>query len=865
MGSTDCIGVLRIMKLRFRILILAGVFLVSLIVFFSRVNLHTYSNELKTVSASQATLPVVSFRIGSVEVNPTLGYTFEPQAQLLRESVTPIGSSMDFDVLIREYGSVVKRLVCEVIETSTASVLDTKEVKALKRLDDGRLCANVVLSGNIARDTEYSCKLTLTTGDGRDIFYYTRLVVASTGNLKREMEFAMNVHDSLLDEDRKNNIEQYLDTEDGPSGADFSHVTIADNLETVSYGTMNPRQVEVSIPTITEYNSTYVCAVLKSRMQIFSNDGEEYYRVREEFRMRCQGKNDILFNYDRTMQAEFDGTLVSINRNQIKLGLTPDTELNYKLSSNNKYLVFAYDDNLWEYDMKRNVMVQLFTFDREGGDELRYRNGRHDYRIISVLDNGDADFVFYGYISRGQYEGRVGILYYRFHAEDARIEEMMFVPVDVPYEILKEEFGALCYMNDYDEFYFTLYDTLYLYRTLVHDFTVVVEHMPKNSVLFEDEGILVFQENYSAAENGALVYYDLENRKPRTVSAPGGDRICLLGEIDGELIYGLAHTADVTFHDNGTDHVPMHRIVIEKLDGTVIKTYDSGEDLYSAAEIVDNAINIELCRKVSEATVIRDDGGETIRPIYESSGKYNILKSSKPVTQKITVSGRSTTLMRREYYMNLPSGYKLEAVPKKETTVFTVLTGNTSVRVGSWIDPRYYVIAYGRIKLVSGDLGECIRTADDAAGAVYDGKGVILWKRGIKPERANTRTVAQRYQDDTCTELQAILQMFLSYKGSAKDATTCDMNQKAFLTWLTDSIPGSGVDISGVTLSEVLQFVADGRPVAARYRDTWVLIIGYEADRLTVVSPSQKKKVYISISEAKKTIEKTAIYYSYID
>ena len=107
--------------------------------------------------------------------------------------------------------------------------------------------------------------------------------------------------------------------------------------------------------------------------------------------------------------------------------------------------------------------------------------------------------------------------------------------------------------------------------------------------------------------------------------------------------------------------------------------------------------------------------------------------------------------------------------------------------------------------------------------------------------------------------------MFLSYKGSAKDATTCDMNQKAFLTWLTDSIPGSGVDISGVTLSEVLQFVADGRPVAARYRDTWVLIIGYEADRLTVVSPSQKKKVYISISEAKKTIEKTGIYYSYID
>ena len=99
------------MKLRFRILILAGVFLVSLIVFFSRVDLHTYSNELKTVAASQAELPVVSFRIGNVEVNPTLGYTFEPDMQILREAVTPIGTNMDFEVLIREYGSVVKKLV----------------------------------------------------------------------------------------------------------------------------------------------------------------------------------------------------------------------------------------------------------------------------------------------------------------------------------------------------------------------------------------------------------------------------------------------------------------------------------------------------------------------------------------------------------------------------------------------------------------------------------------------------------------------------------------------------------------------------------------------------------------------------------
>ena len=71
------------MKLRNRILILLGIFVVALTLFYTRVPMHTYSNELKTVTASKATLPVVSFSIGGVEINPTLGYTFEPQAQLL--------------------------------------------------------------------------------------------------------------------------------------------------------------------------------------------------------------------------------------------------------------------------------------------------------------------------------------------------------------------------------------------------------------------------------------------------------------------------------------------------------------------------------------------------------------------------------------------------------------------------------------------------------------------------------------------------------------------------------------------------------------------------------------------------------------
>ena len=119
------------------------------------------------------------------------------------------------------------------------------------------------------------------------------------------------------------------------------------------------------------------------------------------------------------------------------------------------------------------------------------------------------------------------------------------------------------------------------------------------------------------------MYYDLENRKERIVSAPPGDRIVLLGTIDGELIYGLAHEHDVTFRDNGEDHVPMYRIVIEGIDGAEEKTYSRGDEFFSSAEIVDNAINVTLCHKVGEAIVQDAEGNMALRPIYEESGLYN--------------------------------------------------------------------------------------------------------------------------------------------------------------------------------------------------------------------------------------------------
>ncbi len=853
------------MKLRNRILILVGIFMISLVIFYYNLDVHTYMTELETVSSSDATLPVISFLTGGVEINQTLGYTFEADASLMRESITPITDGLEFSVLIREYESNVKRLRLEVMEVVSGTVMDTIEVKALKNTDDERLKATIILGDNYASDTEYTMRITLTTDAGRDIYYFTRMLLPTYGNLSREMSFVETFHTSILDKNKRHEMEDYLETSYTATGEDYSHVTIQDTIETVGYGEMSPVELVRNVPTITEYTSKYVSVTMDYRLQVFTNDGRETYSAREHCRFKSHSNHNILYNYERDMNAEFDGTIVSINRNQIKFGLTTDRDLNYLLSENKKYLLFAHDGDMWEYDMKKNEMVRLFSFDKKNGDFARYENKQHDYQLISVEDNGDADFVLYGYVTRGQYEGRVGLLYYRYYAEEHRIEELMFVPVTVPYEILKEEFGDLCYMNDYDEFYFKLYDTLYLYRTLVNDFTVVSEHLSERFVLAKEQGILVYQDRYENEHNREVIFYDLENRSQKTMKAPEGDRILLLGTIDEQMIYGLVHEEDITFFDNGDMNVPMYKIMIEELDGTIVKEYERENEYFASADVVANAITIKLYKKTGEAEVLQADGSVLIRPIYKESGDYNILKSSESRKEAITLSSRTTDLMHREYYMNLPENFELKTIPTKAETSFTVLTNSTAVRVGKWIDERYYTVAYGRILCISDALGECIAIADENMGAVYDGTGNIVWVRGMKANSATLKNLERQYENEEYSEQQAILQMFLKYKGSAVDAKDCNPHEKALLTWLTESIPGTAVDLSGANLSQVLYFVSEGRPVCSLMNEEWVLITGYEASKLTIVIPGRGKTATIDIDEAKEALDKRGIYYSYVD
>ena len=75
---------------------------------------------------------------------------------------------------------------------------------------------------------------------------------------------------------------------------------------------------------------------------------------------------------------------------------------------------------------------------------------------VEVLktENGDISFMVYGHMGKGDYEGKTGILLYRYYRGEERIEEQLYLPVSESYQKIKEELGSLGYMNEFDVFFY---------------------------------------------------------------------------------------------------------------------------------------------------------------------------------------------------------------------------------------------------------------------------------------------------------------------------------------------------------------------------------------------------------------------------
>jgi hypothetical protein len=834
-----------------------------ILIFVFGVSVYYFSKDMKeqvfkaaqTIEMSEASFPIITLRLDKEEVNQLHGYSNNLTPNLVRESITPLDSEQSFIVVIDEKENEVKRVIYELRSITDNKLLETDTINALEKEDEYKT-AKIKLKTELNQTQEYAVKITLVTNKSRKINYYTRVKLEPNSYHEEQIAFAINFHNTILDKNRAEEMIIYMEPEAGSDNTSLAYVDIHSSFELVSWGNLTPTVVGEIIPTITDLTSDIGSIVFHYTVSSQTASGQEYYDVKEFFRVRYTSSRMYLLNYERTMESIFDLELTSLNKSEFKIGITNNPEIELVTSADNNKISFVRQRELWYYNRPENAAVRVFSFRQEETDYIRDNYNQHDVRILNMDEDGNINFLVFGYMNRGVYEGRVGIALYRFYSGENRIEELVYIPMNVTYQILKEQLDEFSYVSQIGTFYFTIHNKIYSYNLTTKRMATIASDINENNFIVSKEKHYIAWQNSSQPEEATqITILDLESGQKKIIEASANNNIRLLGKIDNNIVYGFAETKDITTTVDGNPLVPMYKIEIADFELNVLKEY-SKDGYYITDTVIDN--NVITLNRVRVSLVNGKVQYETARP-------DNILNKVEEKNTEVEVSKRVTEQTLTEYYISLPAGFIMEEQPRYSETSNTVITEDTTLRLDNSeeLPGQYVVYATGEIKGFYDEPSEAILKADSFAGVVLNKEQQVIWERGAKSSTSSITGITPDYEVND--SVIAGSRTLIKYRNGSMYSVNGSHDSAYEL--LTQNIGDDLLNLTDCTLDEVLYYVSKKRPVLAmKDNNNAVLIVGYDLYNITIIDLEFKRTMKIGMNDSMEMFQNAGnIFISYTE
>ncbi len=851
---------IKLLKHIYRTLILLGVFIASLFYFSRDIKEVTFDVD-NTIEMSEATFPVVTIGVGEDVINLLHGYSSNLNANTIRESVSPLDEKQELEVIIDQGDYLIKKLNYELRDLVGNRLIESDSVSVFSQ-DGEKLRAKIKLKEELEVEKEYALKITLITSESKKMYYYNRVKRFNNVYLHESLSYVKDFHYAIRDKEKANDITRYLEP-DGKKAdnTSLSYVNIHSSFDLITWGDLQPEFITEIVPSVLEIYPDIAYIVLDYFVQADIEGKTELYKVKEFYRVRYSPSRMILFNYERTMEAVFDASLASISQNELKLGISSQDQVPFLISSDKMKLAFVRNRELWFYNMEDNEMVRVFSFVQEEADYIRGFYDQHDLALLNISEEGDIDFIVYGYMNRGYYEGRVGLVLYQYIRADNRIEEKVFIPIDQSYGKMKENLGDLIYVNDLDVFYFHIYNNIYAYDQITQELIILEENVPKDKiVIFEEIKYIVWQSDSDPKLPNEIKIMDLESGEIQRITSRLGYKIRLLDKIDANIIYGYVAKDDIITLLDGRVIDPIGLLEIASIEKEVLKDYNKEDYYISNISVQDNIIELNLVEKVY------DNGTLT----FSEVGQDYIMNQQVDKRLAVEVTSRVTDKALTELYLKLPSGYNMKEAPLIRSTVNTVITEDPTLRLSlpSHEPVCYYPYLYNGIKGAYSEAYEAIEIARDHIGVVLDGENRIVWERGVTPSRFVIDDIGKMSWNQTSSRtIETSIKLMLEYLGINANIEDLLVDDRSIMEVLSDNAHISPIRLTGTSLDDMLYFIGKEKPIIAiKDNQEAVLIYGYDAYNIMVIDPSNGSTSRLGLRQASDLFEASGnVFISYLE
>lgn len=799
--------------------ILFLIFIAALVIYFvSARNTMEKENTVYT-SMEEPSLPVVYTKLNGKEINCLHGYMQDMGNQAARDSISVLPENRELGIKITEYGNTITGISYEVRNLSLDRLIERTDITEWDS-SEGITTAVLPIQNLLMRNEPYYLTLNVSTSESQ-IRYYTRIVWPDNNYAYDMVSLAEEFSRKSLDYEQARELVSYLETNDTEDNSSLGHVTIRASFSHLTWDGLDVEMAGEPQVTLQEFDGIMGQVKVRYTVAVTESDNTRtLVDTEDNFTMKWNEKRIYLMNYERNANEMFTGEREAFSGKRILLGITNDNMIKSVKSPKSRYLAFKTGGDLWCYDQTDNELVRIFTFDSSKDDGIRSRYDRHDVKILSVQEDGTVDFLVYGYMNRGKYEGRMGVIYYSYDAEKDTVNEKFYLASSESFEKVREDVNNLSYLSQNSMMYLMLEGSVYGIDLKSNESLVVAQGLTKGSFAVSGDGSrIAWQDGASLYESEKVHVMDFNTAQKQEIAGAEGDFVRVLGFVGNDLIYGFSSSGDKWIVNGRTKGMPMYAMYIVDNEMQVESEYRKDGIYISDVVAEDGRIHLKRLVRLSENQYMYQD-------------QDTIVCNQKVDDGELKGIGYFASQDRgRVYYVQADSdlnGDKVDISAPKAFSYEFSSTLDISYASTAQADTGMVFHAYGGGHYLGSS--RIFSTAVDMAygqmGFVTDGNQHIVWDRINRGPIRNIKSPVE--------EARKMTKYLESFDGSR-------MYEEGLIL----------IDAGGCSLNQILYYIDKGIPVIA-YVDAgrYVLLSGYDQYNVTLYDPQTQETTKMGLNDA---------------
>lgn len=877
-----------------RVIVMIMVFVIT-IYFVNIFENRNYKNLAKEMNDAELPLAYVSY--GDTLLNCMHGYTSDVDITLLRDSITPIDEQKHIEILVQNDKKYASGYSYEIRSIAGDSLVEKGDIEAA---DNGsgydELDINVRM--DLKKDMEYMLVVKASSEKGLAASYYTRIVVNDDYHEAELLKAVQDFHDASFDFnalETESVIGTYKTEYTGASTGDsfgLGHVNLANDYADIMWDGLKPTVVSDINIYIKEIDVNYAVIEMEYKASsITDQDVTSYYAVKEFYKAgyslvevsdsEAGGEDSYgdasydeeysytdeesqggqveetshtepkitMFSYDRYVDEYFDRTGIDALNNVYEIGIVSSDDLEYRYVKNNRKIAFVRNGQLWMYDYDQGEIIRVYSFCADDYTEDAATYDAHNINIMEFADDGNLTFSVYGYMNRGDHEGKLGIGLFTFDYSTLEVDELLFVECNVPYEAMKTETSRLTYY-DGQKFYYMMGGKVNAVDIKNRKQSYIAENLSAGDVkVSADMSVMAFGENEDQSQNTRITLMNMKTGNSYDITAGDGECLICYGFKDSDMVYGVSDVADAgvdadlesfsetKYSEESRDNIPAKRLYIVGSDGSQIKEYAKDGCYLMQVDVNANLLYLTRGEKSNGKFVAIKDDFITFK---EDDNKQTIG----------TVHNSSITGYDRLYF-TVPENIYLSYIPNLNITKEKIDDQNSYMIMTIEREKvTYHVYDNLGLSKIYDVAGDAINYAESVAGIVVSSDGEVIYRK-MESQEYNT-IAAGIFHHSTGTvdaSLADCLYMVLNYQGV--QVTEDEIKQYSDpVTVLNTLGKKKGINVTGLSLDMLLGYVSDGIPVISRIDDgRYVLIVSYNDEDVRYYDPVENKEIVVSREE----------------